>query len=97
MNDSLAQATAELADNQRLGRSTAGMGNEFVLRVTLDGDVVTDVEVIKHSETPEYGGKALDQLVEMAVASGTGDVDVVAGATMTSAAFMEAMANALEQ
>ena len=96
VNDSLAQTTAGTADNQRLGRSTAGMGNELVLRVTLDGDTVTDVEVIKQTETPEYGGKALPKLVEMAVASGNGDVDVVAGATMTSAAFMDAMADALK-
>ena len=96
MNDSLVETTAELADNQRLGRSAAGMGNELVLRVTLDGETVTDVEVIKQSETPDYGGKALPKLVEMAVASGTGDVDVVAGATMTSAAFMDAMSDALK-
>lgn len=96
INEANVVTGAELADNQRLGRSTAGIGNELVLRVTLDGDTVADVEVIKSSETPEYGGKALPALVEMAVASGTGDVDVVAGATMTSAAFMDAMADALK-
>ena len=96
VNDSLVETTAELADNQRLGRSTAGMGNELVLRVTLDGETVTDVEVIKQSETPDYGGKALPKLIEMAVASGTDDVDVVAGVTMTSAAFMDAMSDALK-
>ncbi len=96
LNETDVVTTADLADNQRLGRSTACMGNELVLRVTLDGDTVTDVEVIKSTETPDYGGKALPQLVEMAVASGTGDVDVVTGATMTSAAFMDAMADALK-
>ncbi len=96
LNETDVVTTADPADNQRLGRSTAGIGNELVLRVTLDGDTVTDVEVIKSTETPEYGGKALPQLMEMAVASGTGDVDVVAGATMTSAAFMDAMADALK-
>ena len=87
----------ELAEGQYLGTSTAGMGNELQLKVTYEGDAITAVEVVKQSETPEYGGKALDALTAQAVETGSPDVDVVAGATMTSAAFLGALADAAQQ
>ena len=95
-DETIAEAAVSLGDNERVGMSDAGMGGTLKLKVTLDGTTITAVDVLACTETPEYGGKAIDKLVEEAVAAGSPNIDVVAGATMTSAAFIAALSDALE-
>ncbi|MBM7000877.1 FAD-binding protein [bacterium] len=96
-DEPFADADVVLGARERLGTSTAGMGDDMQLKVTVENGKITAVEVVRESETPEYGGKALDTLVSEAVKAGSAEIDVVSGATMTSAAFMEALQDALAQ
>ena len=54
------------------------------------------VEVLRHSEHAEVGAVALDELAARMAQAATHEVDVVAGATVTSLGMQEAVANALE-
>lgn len=96
-DEPFAEAEVELAPGEYLGSSTACMGNKIQLKVSVDDYKVTAVEVIRQSETPEYGVPALDELVARAVEKGSDEIDVVAGATMTSVGFKQALAVALSQ
>lgn len=96
-DETIAQAAVELGAGERVGMSDLGMGGTLKLKVTMDGDAITAVEVLEQTETPEYGGKVIDQLTEAAVAAGSAEIDVIAGATMTSAAFIGALTDAVTQ
>lgn len=84
-----------LADNEYIGVGT-GMGGDVKVKVTMDGDTIVKVEVIEHSETVGTADGALEQIPQAIVEAGSADVDVVAGATLTSKAIMEAVQNALD-
>ncbi|MCT6892260.1 MAG: FMN-binding protein, partial [Lactobacillus sp.] len=84
--------------NQYIGKSSSGMGNEIVVRVTVDEQQKpAKIEVLKESESPDYGGQAIKQLQKQMVKDKTANVDVVSGATSTSRAFKEAVSAALKQ
>lgn len=88
----------ETKDNQYIGKSTAGMGNEIVVRVTADSkDNIQNIEVLKQSESDDYGLKAVKELPKEIVQKNSVDVDTVSGASASSKAIKEAVANALEQ
>lgn len=89
------EETYEVGEGQTIGSSTAGMGNVLTVRVTQTAGKITDVEILKESESFDYGKPALKTLVDEVVAAGTADVDIVAGATMTSGAFLEAVSKAV--
>ena len=87
----------EAGEGQFIGR-TEGHAGELVVRVTMDGDKIGQVETLHSYETPNFGGKAIAKLSE-AVVGLTADeidgVDTVTYATVTSNAFKEALKNAL--
>lgn len=84
--------------NQFIGTSTAGMGNEIVVRVTVDEDQnIKDIEVLKQSESDDYGLKAVKELPDEIVAKNSTDVDTISGASASSKAIKEAVNNALKQ
>ncbi|WP_125770639.1 FAD-binding protein [Companilactobacillus furfuricola] len=88
----------ETADNQYIGRSTAGMGNEVVVRVTVGNNGnIQDVEVLKESESEDYGQKAIKELPKEIVAKNSVDVDSISGASASSRAVKEAVTDALKQ
>lgn len=88
----------ETETNQFIGKSEAGMGNEIVVRVTVDKDKSIDkIEVLKQAESEDYGKEAVKELPEKMVAANTYDVDSVAGASLTSKGMKQAVKNALEQ
>lgn len=88
----------ETKDNQYIGKSTAGMGNEIVVRVTADSkDDIQNIEVLKQSESDDYGLKAVKELPKEIVEKNSVDVDAVSGASASSKAIKEAVANALAQ
>ncbi|AKP67420.1 FAD-binding protein [Companilactobacillus ginsenosidimutans] len=87
----------ETGPNQFIGKSTAGMGNEVVVRVTVDDDNnIKDVEVLKQSESEDYGLKAIKELPKEIVAKNSVDVDSISGASASSNAIKEAVTNALK-
>lgn len=74
------------------------MGNEIVVRVTVDDDKnIQDVEVLKQSESEDYGLKAVKELPKEIVKKNSVDVDTISGASASSRAIKEAVQNALKQ
>lgn len=82
------------------GESTIGGQNgdndPLVVEVTVEGDTITDVQVVEHNETAGISDAALEQVPAAIVENnGTEGVDTVSGATNTSNAIIEAVDNAL--
>jgi fumarate reductase flavoprotein subunit len=74
-----------------------GIGGTVTATVTVDETSITDVVLEGPDETPSIGGAALEQLAPSFVERQSSLVDAVGGATVTSKAAREAVANALKQ
>ncbi|RKI95640.1 FAD-binding protein [bacterium D16-34] len=90
-------STTPLGDNEYLGISTLCMGNALALKVTMDGDKIAAIDVVQQQETAGVGSKALDALPAAIIEAQSTDVDVVAGATVSSNAIKDAVEQALAQ
>ncbi|MDF7638242.1 FAD-binding protein [Lactobacillus sp. ESL0791] len=98
LGSDIAEATYSTGKNQYLGESNAGMGDEIIVRVTVDEQKkIKQVEVLKHEESPDYGLKAIEELPKKMVAENTYDVDAVSGASASSRGIKEAVKNALDK
>ncbi len=73
-----------------------GYGGPLQVRVTMENGALTNVEVTQHNETQGIGTRAIDAMPAAMVSAGTWDVDIVAGATVTSNALKEAVRTAME-
>lgn len=87
-------AACSASADERVGEAQ-GYGGTLKVRVTVDGDKLTKVEVTSHHETQGVGTRAIDALPEAMASAGTWDVDTVSGATVTSNAIKEAVRMAL--
>ncbi|WP_125763456.1 FAD-binding protein [Companilactobacillus hulinensis] len=97
LGSDISEDNFETGPNQYIGKSTAGMGNEIVVRVTIDDNKdIKNVEVLKQSESDDYGKQAVEQLPKDIVAKNSVDVDAISGASASSRAIKEAVANALK-
>ena len=74
--------------------SAEGFGGELVLDVTIGGGKITEIVVVKSSETPFIADGAFKELFP-AIIEAQGPVDAVSGATYTSKAVVEAVEKAL--
>lgn len=93
-------SSAALAEGMTAGTyqaSAQGYHGSIVLKVTVDADKITGIEVVEQSETEGIGAAALPMLVEAVLANQTIGVDAVTGATITSDGFKAAMKDALTQ
>ena len=94
------EAAVELGENQYLGEGK-GFGEEpVVVRVTMDGDKIANVEVMSHGETAGIGTKAIDAMPATFVGKTAAEVeavDTVSGATVTSGALRDAVLDALSK
>ena len=94
------EAAVELGENQYLGEGK-GFGEEpVVVRVTMDGDKIANVEVMSHGETAGIGTKAIDAMPAAFVGKTAAEVeavDAVSGATVTSGALRAAVLDALSK
>ncbi|MFH5810817.1 FAD-binding protein [Companilactobacillus sp. FL22-1] len=98
LGSDIGEENYETKENQYIGKSTAGMGNEIVVRVTAENkDDIQAIEVLKQSESDDYGLKAVKELPQEIVAKNSVDVDSISGASASSKAIKEAVANALKQ
>jgi len=98
LGSDVAEEHYETKSNQYIGKSTAGMGNEIIVRVTADSkDDIQAIEVLKQSESDDYGLKAVKELPKEIVEKNTVDVDTISGASASSKAIKEAVSNALAQ
>ena len=87
----------EVGENQYIGSDANGIGGKIVVRVTYADGTISDVEVLEQNETPEFGGAALEELPAKVVEANSTEVDVITGATITSRAFLAAVADAIAQ
>ncbi|MFR5000778.1 MAG: FMN-binding protein, partial [Slackia sp.] len=88
-------ASVEVEANQYVGASDSGMGGQALVKVTLDGSTIADVEIVEHHETAGIGTPAIETIPGAIVEANSADVDVVAGATMSSRAIIDATKDAL--
>ena len=78
------------------GVSDAGMHAGLKVAVTVEGGVITNVEVVEHNETDGISDPAIEGVPAAIVEANSPNVDVVSGATYTSDAIIEAVNLALE-
>jgi len=83
----------ELGENQYLGVAEGFVG-EIVVRVTMDGDKIANVEILSESES--FPGEAYTVIPAAIVEANSVEVDGVSGSTFTSNGVKAAVANALE-
>jgi len=86
----------ELKENEYLGVGR-GIGGDVTVKVTMDGDKISSVEIVSHNETDIISDKAISDLPIVIIEKQSTEVDTVSGATVTSKAIIEAVNNALEQ
>lgn len=89
----------DLKDNQYIGQSNQGMGNELVVKVTVkpNSNEIQKIDVVKQSETKEIGEKIIKPLLNNIVKANSTDVDAISGASLTSNAVKEAVNNAISK
>ncbi len=75
----------------------AGYGGPVSVTITFAGDQAAKVEAVGLSETAAIGGAALPVLAERITAAKDSKIDIVAGATMTSQAVIQAAADCFRQ
>ena len=90
------EATVETAEGEYLGTAD-GIGGPLTVKVAYADGTISSVEVVDHHETDGIGTNAIDALPAAIVEAQSTDVDTVAGATVTSRAILEAVANALAE
>lgn len=87
----------EAGPNQGIGISENGINDvPIIVRVTASDDKITDIEILQQKETPSLGGRAIPALTKAMLAKQTADVDAFSGASVTSAAFKDAVKQALQ-
>lgn len=74
-----------------------GFGGPVTVTITVSDSAITDVAIEGADETPAVGGAALDTLKKAILDAQSGEIDAVAGATITSGAVQKAAANAIGQ
>ncbi len=73
-----------------------GYGGEIELQVTIEDDVISEIEVISHNEPEEMEG-AIDGIIDQAIGQqSTEGIEVVNDAEETSNAVIEAIDEAFE-
>ena len=89
-------AMAEVSDGTYTGVGTGKDGDVQVF-VTFEGGRIASVEVGEHNETPGICEPAIERIPTAIVESQSIAVDVVTGATMTSQAIIDAVADCIAQ
>ncbi len=84
------------AQSETLTGVGKGFGGEVKVTVTKEGDKITKVVAEGPNETNGIGSKAIDELPAKIVEANSTEVEVVAGATVTSKAIIYAVNNALD-
>lgn len=83
--------------NQYIGRGQGMGGTKVVVRVTVNGDKITKVEILENVETPGVADRALRVMPERIAQAGSTEVDTVSGGTVTSRAILAAVEDALSK
>lgn len=84
-------------EEKYIGIGTSPIGGEVKVEVTIAKGEITAINVMEHAETDGIGTKAIAELPAAIIAKQNIDVDVVATATLTSNAILDAVADAMTQ
>ncbi|MBR2834367.1 MAG: FAD-binding protein [Coriobacteriales bacterium] len=85
-----------LAENEYVGTGH-GKGGYMKVKVAFDGDAISDITILRLNETVGQADEAIAQVPAAIIAANSVEVDGVTGATRTSNAIKEAVADALAQ
>ena len=77
-----------------LGRGYRG---NILVRLTVAGGIIRNIEITEHGEDPAVGGEAMAELLEQVLAYGPAETDAVSGATESSRGFLSALEDALRR
>lgn len=86
----------EVADNEFVGVGQ-GMGGDVVVKIAVDGDTITAVEIVEQNETDGIGSRAVEGTPQMILDAQTYDIDAVTGATVSSTAIRDAVKVCMEE
>ena len=86
----------ELAANEFIGENLYGAGGTIRVKVTMDGEKIAKIKVLEQHETRGLGTTAMMKLTDEIVKNNSTDVDIIAGATLTSVSFTAAVRQAVE-
>ncbi len=92
----VAEAETELAANEYIGEAN-GFGGPIKVKVTMDGDKITKIDVLSHGDTPGICDKAFSTIPQAIIDAQSTQVDVAAGATFSSQGIMAAVEDALSK
>ena len=91
------ESTADIATLSGDFEGTAkGYGGDINVKVTMENGVITGIDV-DQKETGAVGGAGILRIKEEVIAKNTTDLDNVSGATISSAAFLSAVKNAIKE
>jgi len=90
------EATYETAANEYVGVGT-GIADGLTVKVTVEGDKMTAIEVLAHNETKGLSDAAIAQMPAKILEAQSVEIDGVSGATATSNGIKAAVADALSQ
>lgn len=86
----------EAGENEYIA-AAPGISGDVVVKVTYADDAIQAVEVLQQTETPTFGGAALEKLPALVVEANSTEIDGITGATITSKAFFMAVDAAVAQ
>ena len=71
-----------------------GFRGPIVVQVQMSPAGIEDVIILSHRETAYPGAAAMEELLELVLETGSTDLDVVSGASVSSRGFLEAVEDA---
>lgn len=78
-----------------------GTGEGYIGPITVDvvmqGDNITEIELVEFNETPGLSNRARDMTIQRIVESDGTDIDLITGATKTSQGIVDAVDDALSK
>ncbi|MCK8826091.1 FMN-binding protein [Fuchsiella alkaliacetigena] len=83
-------------DGEYIAKGQGHVG-EIEVKVVIDSNKITKVEILEHNETPNIAALAFDNVPEEIIENQSWEVDTVSGATNTYEGIIEAVKTALEE
>ena len=74
-----------------------GMGGYMTVAVTFTEDAIESIEILSHTETPNIGTRAIENVIPAILDAQSAEVDAWSGATITSDAIKKAVAQAIAE
>ena len=94
--ENTASSEAALADNEYIGEGE-GFGGTIKVKVTVDGDKISKIEVLSHGETAGVSDPAFETIPDAIIQAQSTDVELASGASYSSQGIIDAVKAALSQ